>query len=213
MGSTIEFLKTFFDGSTGLRHHENPFVVLERRLVILAILLILASLVVNGCSPTTRIAKATTGIAEAASSSKNRFAVIQAEAEAPAPNLPLIKEEAVGGVSEQSYILSFAGSIQEALPSVEDQVPPWMNLIQYGIIVAGILGVAWILWYTGIGSLIKGLLGFIPKAKRREADLANMMLDEKSPVTVREFIAARRASDPEFDKAYATTHRKRSEKN
>lgn len=209
----IGFFKTYFEDSTGLRPHEDPFDVLERRLIVLAILLLFVAIAFGGCSPTTRIAKATTGITEAASSSKNRFAVIESEASAQAPNLPLIQTEAVGGKQEQSHILSLTGSIQEALPSVEDQVPPWMNLIQYGIIVAGILGVAWILWYTGIGSLIKGLLGFIPKAKRREADLASMMLDEKSPVTVREFIAARRASDQEFDKAYAAAHRKRSKEN
>ena len=207
----IEFFKTFFADLTGSKTNEDPLYVLERRLITLSILLIFAAIIFGGCSPTTKIAKATTSITEAASSSKNRFAVIQAEASSQTPNLPLIETEAVGGSEEQSHILSLTGSIQEALPSVEDHVPPWMNLIQYGIIVAGILGIAWILWYTGIGSLIKGLLGFIPKAKRREADLASMMLDEKSPVTVREFIAARRASDQEFDKAYAAAHRKRSE--
>ncbi len=114
----------------------------------------------------------------------------------------------MGGQGEQDYILSMTRQVHEALPSVEDQVPAWMNTLQYGIIVVGIVAVAWILWYTGIGSIIKRLLGFIPKAKRREADLATMVLDKNNPATIREFIAARRASDPEFDKAYERAHRK-----
>tara|TARA_Y100001937_G_scaffold13039_1_gene16954 strand:- start:9450 stop:10046 length:597 start_codon:yes stop_codon:yes gene_type:complete len=191
------------------KDEQDAFLFLERRIWFLnSIIFGITAFVSFACSPTKRIAKATTGINDAATSSKNRFSNIYDEASTSSPNIPLIKEEAVGGQGEQDYILSMTRQVHEALPSVEDQVPAWMNTLQYGIIVVGIVAVAWILWYTGIGSIIKRLLGFIPKAKRREADLATMVLDKNNPATIREFIAARRASDPEFDKAYERAHRK-----
>lgn len=210
----IECLTTYFDGWIASKSRNDPYLALERRLWLAIVLLSLstAALLLVGCSPTTQIAKASTGITEAAVSSKNRFAVIYDESQAQAPDVVLIAGEAQGGLGDQDRILSYATKIQHALPSVEDEMPYWMSFIQYGVIVAGILGVAWILWYTGIGSLIKRLIGFIPKAKKQEADLAAAVMSDASPATMREFIAARRASDPEFDKAYerASTQRNTS---
>ena len=210
MVNKIECLRTYLgDSNESKKDERSAFVFLERRIWLFNAFLFGVTVVVSfACSPTKRIAKATTGINDAATSSKSRFALIHDEASTASPNIPLIKEEAVGGQGEQDYILSMTRQVHEALPSVEDQVPAWMNTLQYGIIVVVIVAVAWILWYTGIGSLIKGLLGFIPKAKRREADLATMVLDDDNPATIRELIAARRASDPEFDKAYERAHRK-----
>jgi len=214
MANKIECLRIFYEGSKESNQisDEEAFVLLARRAGTIVFITIVV-FALFACSPTKRIAKATTGINDAATSSKSRFALIQDEATNETPNLPLIKNEAVGGLKEQDYILSMTRQVHEALPSVEDQVPAWMNTLQYGIIVAGIIAVAWILWYTGIGSLIKGLLGFIPKAKRREASLAARVLDDNNPATMRELIAARRASDPEFDKAYEQAHREAVEKN
>ena len=210
----IVCLTTYFDGWIVLKNRNDPYLALERRIwlligIVCATVLLLS---VTGCSPTTQIAKASTGITEAAVSSKNRFAIIYDESQAQAPDIVLIAGEAQGGLGDQDRILSYATKIQHALPSVEDEMPYWMSFIQYGVIVAGILGVAWILWYTGIGSLIKRLIGFIPKAKKREANLAAAVMNDASPATMREFIAARRASDPEFDKAYerASTQRNTS---
>ena len=215
MASMVECLRTFFDGSPNLKTlGEVPYGVLERRLWVATTLLVAIALIViaSGCSPTKEIAKASTGIATAATSSKSRFSLIHNEAESPAPDVALISDEAVGGLAEQDQILSYTSLITHNLTSVEDKVPYWMTVTQYGIIVVGILGVCFLLWYTGIGSLIKRLIGFIPKAKRREADLAAAVMNDGSPATMREFVAARRASDPEFDKAYerAATERDRT---
>lgn len=166
---------------------------------------ILVVLLLAGCSPSRQIATAATDINEKAASSRDRFAVIEAEATAPTPNLPLIAEQAVGGQEEQKEILLLTGHIHKVLPGVEDKVPEWVYLLEYIAIGLSILAVAWILWNTGIGTLIKRLIGFIPPPKRRDAVMARSMLDPGSPVTVREYVAARRAEDPEFNRAYERT--------
>lgn len=168
-------------------------------------LAILVVLLLAGCSPSKQIAVAATDINEAASSSRKRFAIIEAETTAPTPNLPLIAEQAVGGQEEQEEILLLTGDIHKVLPGVEDKVPEWIYLVEYLAIAVIVIGVGWILWNTGIGTLIKRLIGFVPSPKRREASMAHLLLDEKSPVSTREYIAARRAEDPEFNRAYERT--------
>ena len=211
MQSMVKCLRIFLDGSTDSKLPDDSFCVLERRLWTMA--LIASALVILsafwGCSPTNKIAKASTTISTNATSSKDRFSLIKEESGASTPDLAVIKSEAVGGIKEQETIIAYTQDIQHLLPSVEDQMPEWLRVVEYGIIVGGILGVCWLLWYTGIGTLIKGLVGFIPRAKRREASLASEVLDENSPATVRELVAAKRASDPEFDKAYERTRTKR----
>jgi hypothetical protein len=210
--SIVKCLKTFFDGSTGSKDPDEAFRVLERRIwaFILLLVVLFSPFLLGSCSASTEIAKASTVIGDKAASSKNRFAVIEEEAGTTTPDLAVIKSEAVGGQREQDAILTYASDIQHLLPSVEDQTPYWLNVVEYGLIVLGIIGTCWLLWYTGIGSLIRGLVGFIPRAKRREANLASEALDERSPVTVRELVAAKRASDPEFDRAYERTRTERS---
>ena len=207
----VKCLSTFFDGSTGSKTPNETYVVLERRIwaVILLFALCITAFLLGSCSASTEIAKASTLIGDKAASSKVRFALIEEEAGATTPDLAVIKSEAVGGQRDQDVILNYASDIQHLLPSVEDQTPYWLNVVEYGLIVLGILGACWLLWYTGIGALIKGLIGFIPRAKRREANLASEALDERSPVTVRELVAAKRASDPEFDRAYERSRTER----
>ena len=211
MQGTGKCLSTFFDGSTGSKTPNETYVVLERRIwaVILLFALCITAFLLGSCSASTEIAKASTLIGDKAASSKVRFALIEEEAGATTPDLAVIKSEAVGGQRDQDVILNYASDIQHLLPSVEDQTPYWLNVVEYGLIVLGILGACWLLWYTGIGALIKGLIGFIPRAKRREANLASEALDERSPVTVRELVAAKRASDPEFDRAYERSRTER----
>ncbi|MAV54775.1 MAG: hypothetical protein CMJ28_02325 [Phycisphaerae bacterium] len=211
MQSMAKCLSTFFDVSTDLKAPNETYVVLERRIwaVLLLFALCITAFLLGSCSASTEIAKASTVIGDKAASSKNRFALIEQEAEASSPDLVLIKSEAVGGQKEQDVILNYSSDIQHLLPSVEDQTPYWLNVVEYGLIVLGLLGTCWLLWYTGVGALIKGLIGFIPRAKRREANLASEALDERSPVTVRELVAAKRASDPEFDRAYERSRTER----
>jgi len=183
----------------------NPdWDALERRLNVAAGIAIAVLILVMafGCSPTKQIASATTDISTAAASSKERFTVIETETKAQDPDVRLIEDQARMGIKEQEKIILLSGTIHKTLPGVEDVVPYWVNLLQYLAIALSILGVGWILWYTGIGMLVKRLIGFVPQSKQRDAALIQQVMDPTDPVTLREYVAARRASDTEFDRAY-----------
>ena len=162
----IAYFGIFFGDSNVLSRSKDGFGYLERRCwamaLLLAAFLLLAS---QGCSPTTKIAKTATEVSEIATSSKDRFAVIRTEATSPSPNLSLIAEEASEGEVEQVRIIGLTADIHRTLPSVEDQVPEWVYTIQYVAIALIALVGAWVLWHTGLGTLVKRIIGFVPKAK------------------------------------------------
>lgn len=204
------YYKTFSDGLNAWKQPDD-FSNLERRVWILnAILITIFVVGLLACSPTKRLAQATSDIQQNAQSSLDRFTLIEEQTKTTQPDFPLIRSKAVGGQKEQSAILDLTQEIHETLPAVEDQTPYWANLLQYGAIALILIAVAWILWYTGIGSVIKRLIGFIPRPKRREADLAADVLDDGDTTSFREWIAARRASDQEFDRAFKEAKRQRS---
>ena len=205
------YSKTFSDGLTDWKKPDD-FSGLRRRVWILNLLLFTVLIIgLVACSPSKRLAKATSDIQQNSQSSLERFTLIEQEASTATPNILLIIEEAVGGQKDQNEILELTRQIHLTLPAVEDQTPYWANLLQYIAIALIFIAVAWILWYTGIGSVIKRLIGFIPRRKRREADLAADVLNDGDDTSFREWIAARRASDQEFDRAFKETKRKRLE--
>lgn len=162
----IEYFGIFFDDSIALSRSKNAFCYMERRCWAMALLLIAILLLASsGCSPTTRIAKTATEVSEVATSSKDRFAIIRSESESPSPDLVLIANEASQGVKEQQKIIDLTAGIHRTLPSVEDQVPEWVYTIQYVAIALIALVGAWVLWHTGLGTLVKRIIGFVPKAK------------------------------------------------
>lgn len=105
-----------------------------------------------------------------------------------------------------SNILKETGDIADAVSKVKDATPWWADMITYGFIAMAIIGICVLLWYTGIGSLIKKFvysLGlFIPDKKLQQAKMLSEAKDEADPTTIREAIAVLRASDPAFDAAY-----------
>lgn len=105
-----------------------------------------------------------------------------------------------------SNILGESSDIAAAVGNVKDTTPWWGDMITYGFIALAILGVCFLLWYTGIGSLVKKFvysLGlFIPDKKIQQAKVLAEAKDEADPTTIREAIAVLRASDPAFDAAY-----------
>lgn len=105
-----------------------------------------------------------------------------------------------------SAILKETNDIAGVIGNVKDSTPWWAELLSYGFISMAVLGVCFLLWYTGIGSLIKKLcysLGmFIPDKKLQQAKLLQEAKDASDPTTIREAIAAIRAADPAFDAAY-----------
>ena len=167
------------------------------------------SISAGGCSDSRRIADATTVARANAESSKGRFLWIGDHAD----DAHGVQAQAAEGVKEQAAIIAATETVVRALPGVRDVTPWWASLLSWGLIALAIVGVVALLWMTGIGSFLRQLLasvaGLIPRRQRREADLAVKVMDEGSPEGIREYIAARRASDPMFDAAFAKAHRER----
>jgi len=178
---------------------------------IAAFVLVLGTI---GCSDTQRIADASGVIRTSAESSKARFERV--ETSALAANDRQIVTEARAGAKEQATIIGATEAIVRALPGVKDVTPWWATVLTYGLIALSVVGVVALLWMTGLGAFVKRLLAavglMIPAAERREANLAAKAIDYGSDVSVREWIAARRASDPMFDAAYRRERRDRKKR-
>lgn len=162
---------------------------------------------VAGCkSPTAQIAKDANQVSTLAQSSKERFIRIDEATKTEVIDVASIQADAAAGTKEQDTIVDLTKSTLVALTKVEDEVPWWASLLSYVMVTLSIIAICFILWYTGLGTLLKSIfysLGlFIPKAKLEQAELAKKTLDESDPVTPREMVAALRASDPAFDAAY-----------
>lgn len=108
-------------------------------------------------------------------------------------------------------ISGLAAGIQQSVTGVKDVVPAWMTMVEWAAIAAIAVAVAVILWQTGLGRAIRAILGWIPSGTSRQAELAVDSLDPRRKESSREYIAAQRASDPLFDRAYAkaATRRRR----
>lgn len=104
-------------------------------------------------------------------------------------------------IDKAAKIDSLAAGVHAVLPNVDNKVPEWMSLLQWGFIAIIAVAVVIVLWQTGIGSAVKALLGWIPRKTRDEARLAASVLSEEKPENVREWIAAKRA-DPEWNRAF-----------
>lgn len=159
---------------------------------ILGCLLLLASV---GCSSTREIAKAQLSIVELAGDTKEIAETVVGNEE---------QKEAI--ITHQNEIIRQANVSLQELQSVEDKIPWWANLLNNGMLVLSILGIAFLLWYLGIGTVVRNALYslglFIPKAKQQEAKLLKEALDPDNPTELREYISAKRARDPAFDAAY-----------
>jgi hypothetical protein len=148
--------------------------------------LLVAALVLSGCSPVARI-----------SANSNE---IRTEAQ-----LLMDHGQATGDtvvVAGATRIDGLAAGIHAELPGVEDKTPPWMALVGWIALSVIAVAVVIILFQTGLGSAIRIAIGWIPRKPRQEAELAVNMLDPDKPENAREFIAARRASDPYFNAAF-----------
>ena len=105
-------------------------------------------------------------------------------------------------VNGASKIDTLAAGIHIALGGVEDKTPPWMSMLTWIAIAAVVVAVCVLLWQTGLGTMIRLAIGWLPRKQRQDADLAASMLNPSKPEDAREYIAARRASDPYFDAAF-----------
>ena len=148
--------------------------------------------------------------------SKQRFDQIVLECEKATPSTAEISKAATDGSADslrmlelcKNIVIGQQGVVKEvtdvsvALTSVQDIRPWWATLMLYGLVATMICATVFALWYTGVGSFIRGLLGIVTPRMKREADLAVATLKDSDPTSARELIAVKRATDPEFDLAF-----------
>ena len=143
-------------------------------------------LLLSGCSATQRISERTNDIREEAKLLSDHGQSI---------NDPVV-------IASASRIDQLASQIHEHLPGTEDRVPAWLSTVGWVAIAIVAVAVVVLLWQTGIGTAIRVAIGWLPRRKVNDAELAAGMLDPANPEDAREYVAARRASDPEFDAAW-----------
>ncbi len=154
---------------------------------------VLCAAVLVGCSPVQRIAANAAGIRDEAQA---------LEAHGMEVGDPVV-------VASAGRIQVLAGGIQGDLGGIQDRTPSWVTAIMYGGAAIIAVAIVVVLWQTQLGTLIRVAIGWLPRRKVSQAELAVDMLDPNRPEGDREFVAALR-QDPEFDAAYrkAQTRRK-----
>jgi len=147
-----------------------------------------------GCSPVERIAGNTN--------------VIRQDAQALIDHGNAIKDAEV--VDRATRIDENAADIHVQLTKVQDITPAWLSTLKWWGIAVAVAGIAFLVWQSGIGTAIRVAVGWLPRRKVTQAELAVDMLDPDRPEGEREYVAAMRAQDPEFDAAFrkAQTRRK-----
>jgi len=147
------------------------------------------------------------GCSQLAKVSRNATA-IQAESQALIDHGVAVGDKEV--VSRAERINGLAADIHGSIPHLEDRTPAWLSTLWWGAAAVVAVAVVILLWQTGIGTAIRVAVGWLPRRKVQDASLAAGMLDPNKPEDAREYIAARRASDPEFDAAWRQVHKKGS---
>lgn len=161
---------------------------------LLPLILLLADFWLVGCSPLARVSRNTVAI--------------QQEAQLLLDHGRQVGDQEV--ITHAGRIHDLADDIHGQLPGLEDKTPAWLSTLWWLAVAAVFAGAAVILWQTGIGTAIRVAIGWIPRRKSVDADLAAGMLDPDKPEDAREYVAARRASDPEFDAAWRRIHKEKS---
>jgi hypothetical protein len=161
-----------------------------------------------GCSAVQEIGTQSQTIDKLSQSSEERFVTI-----ADISEVEEVDEQAEHGIIEQRKIQNSVSEIRQALPRVEDKSPNWMILMGRVSIAVILIATTFIIWQTGIGTLIRHLLYsvtfFIPRRSRRDAEMDLKIADEQDDMTIREVIASKRSSDPAYDAAYKKLKQKR----
>lgn len=152
----------------------------------------LAVLALVGCNPVQRISK--------------HANAIRTEAQALEEHGQAIGDPVVVAGAER--IDGLAAGIHDELPNVTNKVPEWMSALKWWGVAFAVAGIAFMLWQTGAFTAIRIAIGWLPRRKVAQAELAVDTLDESRPESERELVAALR-SDPEFDAAYRKAQKRR----
>lgn len=156
----------------------------------------LIAVLLVGCSASERIAVETNSIGERAETI-HRLAIRIGEVS----DQPEVVTDAASIAVEAVAIRNGTQAIHAALPGVTDRTPWWADLLRWIAIAATGAALVWLVSATGLATAIRVAIGWIPRRKVQEAELAVAALDETKPEGLREVIAARRAADPVFDAA------------
>jgi type II secretory pathway component PulL len=113
-------------------------------------------------------------------------------------------------VDRATRIDALAGDISVDLSQVEDKTPAWISMLQWWGIALAAIAILIVLWQSGAFTAIRIAIGWLPRRKVAQAEMAVDMLDPSRPEGDREMVAAMRAQDPVFDAAFrkAQTRRK-----
>lgn len=161
----------------------------------------LAVLLLCGCSASQQIAVEANGIGERATNI-HRLALRIGEQSGQ----PEVVADAATIATEAVAIGRGTQAIHTALPRVVDREPWWSGLLKWIAIAAFGAALVWLVSATGLATAIRVAVGWLPRRKVAEAELAVAALDETKPESLREVIAARRAADREFDAAWRNAH-------
>ena len=153
-----------------------------------------------GCSATRQIAQSASQV----SALSERIAR-QAEFISATSDQPEVVKAAVAIHSESDIILEHSQMIAENVAAVKDIVPAWMTLVEWLAIAAAGICAAWILTASGALGAVRAALGWLPRRKVMDATLARSVMDDANPASIREYIAARRMSDAEFNAAFVAS--------
>jgi len=159
-----------------------------RYLAAIAVLLLLAA-----CSPTQRIARANNAI--------------RGEARELVRHGEQVGDAVV--VDRATRIDALAGDISVDLSQVEDKTPAWVSMLQWWGIAIAAVAVLIVLWQSGAFTAIRIAIGWLPRRKVAQAEMAVDMLDPSRPEGDREMVAAMRAQDPVFDAAFRKAQARR----
>lgn len=166
-------------------------------------LLVALAIVSGGCSAVQRIAQDAGQIRTHATNIQS----IAAEIGPQAPDGPV--KAGIAEISKEAASIDvLAESVTNQTTRVEDKAGFLEELAGWLLYMAIAVGVILFLWY--FGRPLAQLMGwFIPRKKRDEARLAvKMMSNDEPELGPSQYLAAKRAADPTFDRAYRHEQKK-----
>ena len=158
---------------------------------------LIACFLLVGCSASQRIAERATEIREHAD-----------EIIVATDRIDIHGEEVESIRSSAEAIRDAVSDIHGELPGVQDRTPAWLSTLKWWGIAFASMAVALVLWQSGAFSALRVAVGWLPRRKVAQAELAVDTLDESRPEGDRELIALLR-SDVEFDAAFKKAQQRR----
>lgn len=104
------------------------------------------------------------------------------------------------GVAEQQQIIDLAAEIGVDAAGVQPTTPAIHHTVQLALYAALAIAAVVILWQTGLGAIIRRLVGWIPARQASAAKLLREAVDD--PTRIREAAAAVRTADPLISAAW-----------